>query len=386
MIVPYYGEFLTSPAPLELSLNWCSHACAYCFANLNSPTRTGDVKATMSLLSRFRDADTLEAQLLQRRYPTVVSNKVDPFSLSNERQMLPIIRAMQDMDLPVVIQTKGGRKAKETADWLSPSVWYITVESDDDTTSKQIAPGAPAISERLDLIRYLVNRGHRVVVGMNPTVPGWIKDPQKHVQSLKKAGVEGIWVEALHLSRDQIKNMTQRQKDAIPEATMTNIHAKGGPTPAFVDTVRKAVTDQGIPLYYMANGERSDFFKPYYEMYENTYPNMQGFINALHDTQATTDQDILIDWEDYRDWFLRLLPQDLTRCRLGHYLSSRTRTIAKDPKYSNWLDWESVLKMAYAHPKSIDTPDKYGAIYRLHDDDDQPEYLNGLPRFIFNPS
>lgn len=385
MIVPYYGEFLTSPAPLELSLNWCSHACAYCFANLNSPTRTGDVKATMSLLGRFKDADTLEAQLLQRGYPTVISNKVDPFSASNDKQMIPIIRAMQGMGLPVVIQTKGGKHAKEIADWLHPSVWYITVETDDDKLSKQIAPGAPTTSERLDLIRHLVNRGHRVVVGMNPSVEGWITNPQRHIQSLKDAGAEGIWSEALHLSRDQIKNMTERQKATIPEKTMVNIQAKGGPTPEFVDSIRQEVKDQGVPLYYMANGEHSEFFKPYYETYEHTYPNMQGFINTLHEVQ-TPDEDLILDWEDYRDWFLPQFPQDLTRCRLGHYLSSRTRAIAKDPKYSNWLDWESVLKMAYAHPRSIDTPDKYGAIYRLLDDNDRPEFQNGLPRFIFNPS
>lgn len=327
MIVPYYGEFLTSPAPLELSLNWCSHACAYCFANLNSPTRTGDVKATMSLLGRFKDADTLEAQLLQRGYPTVISNKVDPFSASNDKQMIPIIRAMQGMDLPVVIQTKGGKHAKETADWLRPSVWYITMETDDDKLSKQIAPGAPTTSERLDLIRHLVNRGHRVVVGMNPSVEGWTTNPQRHIQSLKDAGAEGIWSEALHLSRDQIKNMTERQKATIPEKTMGNIQAKGGPTPKFVDSIRQEVKDQGVPLYYMANGEHSEFFKPYYETYEHTYPNMQGFINTLHEAQ-TPDEDLILDWEDYRDWFL---PQFPAR---PHTMPSRALPVVKDTRHS----------------------------------------------------
>ena len=39
MIVPYWGELFVSPAPLEMTLNHCSHACAYCFANLNDPQR-----------------------------------------------------------------------------------------------------------------------------------------------------------------------------------------------------------------------------------------------------------------------------------------------------------------------------------------------------------
>lgn len=35
----YAGEFLTSPAGLELSMNWCGHACTYCFANLGRKRR-----------------------------------------------------------------------------------------------------------------------------------------------------------------------------------------------------------------------------------------------------------------------------------------------------------------------------------------------------------
>lgn len=39
MLDVYYGEFLINPIPLELSLNYCSHKCAYCFANVNQPGR-----------------------------------------------------------------------------------------------------------------------------------------------------------------------------------------------------------------------------------------------------------------------------------------------------------------------------------------------------------
>jgi len=38
----YTGELLKSPVPLHLDMNWCSHGCFYCFANLNRPNRRLD--------------------------------------------------------------------------------------------------------------------------------------------------------------------------------------------------------------------------------------------------------------------------------------------------------------------------------------------------------
>jgi DNA repair photolyase len=61
LIEPYWGEFLISPIPLELSLNYCSHKCAYCFANLNDPKRTSDVKAIMRFLSDYLERETPQA-------------------------------------------------------------------------------------------------------------------------------------------------------------------------------------------------------------------------------------------------------------------------------------------------------------------------------------
>jgi hypothetical protein len=58
---PLYGGLLKIPAPLELSGNWCSTNCPYCFANLNAPTRTLDVKGVSKLLA---DLDYQESRLL----------------------------------------------------------------------------------------------------------------------------------------------------------------------------------------------------------------------------------------------------------------------------------------------------------------------------------
>ena len=37
MITLFAGEFMLVPEALDVSHNWCSHNCGYCFANLNKP-------------------------------------------------------------------------------------------------------------------------------------------------------------------------------------------------------------------------------------------------------------------------------------------------------------------------------------------------------------
>lgn len=384
MIVPYYGEFLVSPAPLELSLNWCSHNCAYCFANLNDPTRTGDPKQVMRFLARYNDADTLEAQLLQHGYPTVVSNRADPFALSNEKHIIPIIRAMQGLNLPVVIQTKGGRKALETAKWLKPSVWYISIESDTDALSKLLAPGAPPTSERLQLIRDITAIGHRVVVGVNPCVEEWIKNPIAFLQTIKTAGAEGVWVESLHLSRDQTKNLTTKQEAALTAPIIEFAMKKVDEYTPFVHDFREHVVAEGMEVFSMGQGNASAFFRPYAETYDRVYPTQQAMVNMLHRCmdQDGTDE-VVLDWDEFRDMNNQHLPE-LSRCRLGHLLTAKSRTMAKVPGYSNWLDWESVLKLTFALPAAPANPSHVSGFGQAFDEDTrEPLVMEGMPRYIF---
>jgi hypothetical protein len=97
-ICAYSGEFLISPAGLELSMNWCGHDCSYCFANLNKPNRRADLASIMGLLANFRSRQTREARLMQAGVPLLVSNHVDVFAGTNAEQFEPIweVCAAQD--------------------------------------------------------------------------------------------------------------------------------------------------------------------------------------------------------------------------------------------------------------------------------------------------
>ena len=124
---PLYGGFLKIPLPIELSGNFCSHKCSYCFANLNSPTRTLDTKSVLNLLANFEKRKSLEALLLQLGCPVMISNHVDPFATSNYRQLVPIMKMMSELDIDYSVQTKGGKGWEEILEMLKPSVWYISI-------------------------------------------------------------------------------------------------------------------------------------------------------------------------------------------------------------------------------------------------------------------
>jgi hypothetical protein len=125
----FFGEFLISPIPLELSLNYCSHKCAYCFANLNDPERSVNVGAVARFLQDLPQRNTLQALLMKAGYPTLISNRVDPFAVTNYRIALPLMETMTGMGIPLAIQTKGGKGIPEALAFLPPSAGTSTKRS-----------------------------------------------------------------------------------------------------------------------------------------------------------------------------------------------------------------------------------------------------------------
>jgi len=210
MLDAYYGEFLVNPIPLELSMNYCSHKCAYCFANLNHPRRKLDAPRLMRFLADYRNRETLAARLLQAGYPVCISNKVDPFAASNFQQTLPILEGLTALGVSVQLQTKGGQGIDRALEIVSPSVWYVSISTDNDDLRQKIEPGAPSIAARIDLIAKLTDMGHGVVVGINPIVPEWLPDPAPLLVAIRAAGAWGCWIEPLHLNKKQIANKLTR--------------------------------------------------------------------------------------------------------------------------------------------------------------------------------
>lgn len=152
MIVPFYGEFLLHPIPLELSFGACSHRCAYCFVDANHPNGrplAKDINKIMRLLADYPNRETLTAKLLKAGYPVTISNRVDPFCGALHKDFLPIIQTMTELGIPIYFQTKGGFGIDKVLEYLPPSVWYVTVESLNDDVTRKISVGAPVLLSEL---------------------------------------------------------------------------------------------------------------------------------------------------------------------------------------------------------------------------------------------
>ncbi len=315
LLKTYWGGFLhNSCLPLELTLNLCSHRCAYCFANLNSPNRKvedEDLDATLNLLQDFRNRNSYEAWLLQQGYGVVFSNKTDPFAVSNERAdlSLRLIELMQLQGIPIAFQTKGGRKAMAALKMLDrQSVWYISLATLDEDIVRRVEPGAPSIEERFEFIASLKAAGQEVVVGINPVVPDWLSDPQALCDRLARLGVSGAWVQSMHLSHRQVENMKPREMEALGERVIHQaMHPDLHPEVAkCVDLTRAAVVASGMEVYSNQQREASHFFAPWKSLYPKRFPQMQDFVNYCHANKQDGD---LIHWPEFRDFFVPQLPQ-----------------------------------------------------------------------------
>lgn len=349
----YHGEFLTTPIPLELSFNYCSHKCGYCFANLNRPDRRADVKATLNLLRDFQTRDTLQARLLQSGYPVLISNRVDPFAASNHRVALPVMELMTALGIPIALQTRGGTGIDEALDFLKPSCWYVSISQLDDAIRKRVEPGAPSIESRFDLIAKLKARGHRVVLGLNALVPEWLHDPLPLLERARTAGAEGAWIELLHFNRDQVARLSPRERDAIGETVIRRaVRRSNRDDWPFFEYTRRMAVEAGLEVFSIGQPNRSDFFRPYTETYPALFPTMQEATNKCHDDGFGPSD--LIDADEFIAYFAAVLPQG--KQAVSHYLGATAANVIRDPKTPALATYADLLAVIFADPRVKSCP------------------------------
>lgn len=387
MIVPYWGEFLVSPIPLELSLDVCSHACIYCFSRLNQPDRTVDVEALMRQIADYPDRRAWHAQLLQDGYPVVISNRSDPFSRNNYRKMLPVLRVLHDLGIPMSFQTKGGLGIDEALEFLRPAVWYISISTLDAELSARMEPGAPPPAERLALIRRLTQAGHHVVVGFNPCVKEWQPDPEPLLRSVRRAGATGVWIELLHFNYRQVARLPPSTVDALGEDLIARARRRR-PAPGdfdhFMET-RRLAQSLGMEVYSMGQPNRSGFWDPFEYVYPRLFPTMQGFVNYCHDTGAR-----VLSFEE----FLSVVGPDLPDGRLpiDSYLGATAHQLFRTQRIPPQMTFSELLSIIWQDPRVKQCPARmYAFSYLgedLEDSDGWRMYVDQheLPLLVFTPS
>lgn len=255
-----------------------------CFANINNRERTADVPALMRQIAGFRDRRSPEALLLKQGYPVLISNRVDPFAHSNSAVALPVMEMMTDLGIPLTFQTRGGRGTAEALRFLRPAVWYVSFAQWRDEGRARLEPGAPTIEERLAFVSALRAAGHRVVAGINPYVPEWLPpgDDVALLDALRERGVEGLWIELLHLTPKQGKAMTARERDAVGLPLLARVGGRRPPTEdvAALRALRAMARDKGFTVYTSGQPEATDFWAPYRETYPRLFPTTQDAVDA----------------------------------------------------------------------------------------------------------
>ena len=382
-ITTFWGEFLMQPTPLEASFNWCSHNCAYCFANLNKPDRAADLKATENLLEKFQNRKTIEAKLLQQGYGVLISNRVDPFATSNYREAVPIMRRMTELNIPIAIQTKGGKGIDEALSFLKPSCWYITITTLNDDIRRQIEPGAPSIDSRFELIEKLTALGHVVYVGLNRWTAEWcpLNEAKALLQRAKDCGAFGVWTEVLHFNWKQVRNMPDRDKAAIGE-TVIKRASKRSHDPIEFDQwieLQQAAREIGLEVFSMNQGDRSNYFEPYKTLYPKSFETLQGFINRCHDTELGQR---LISFEDFASVILPTLPEGVLN--VGHYVGATAHAFCKQEGWSNWMTYSDLLKILWQHPKIKGSPARAACFAYAAKNGESLLDAEGLPYLVFN--
>lgn len=393
----YFGEFLINPIPLELSLNYCSHRCRYCFANLNSPDRQANMPELMRLLQDYPNRKTLTAQLLQLGYPVVFSNHVDPFSASNFRQALTLIDMFSNLGIPLQFQTRGAFKndmhiIEQALDMLpGPTVWYVSIAMWDDTLRKKLEPGAPSIQHRLELLDLLREKGHTTVLGLNPCVPEWLPgdDGQKILDAAAERGVHGMWIERLHLTYQQRDAMPQKDQEIMtPILVERSMHRRSRPEDmALIGHLRQYATAIGLEIFSVGQPNRSDFFKPYHDLYPKTFPTLQDLINDFYDRDLTEQ---LIPFSTFADFFAERFPTGTMP--IDAYLGSTAKNLWHTHKVPAQMTYKQLMAIIFQDTRVKQCPARLPAFaFAAQWDPTAPAGWwqlvdpDGLPYLVFDP-
>ena len=282
-IRPYTGEYLVSPVAVHMGLNWCTHACFYCFANLNRPQRRADYAGIQQFLGKVQrkaPGKDIAAMLALAGHPILTSNDSDPFAKSNGEQNLELMRAMMDQGLRFSFQTRGGEGAIPMLERHPPTMVYISFTTDREAVRKQAEPGAPSFEARKELALAAKAAGHHVVAGINPFFPPWWDDIEGFLDWLATHDIRHAWIGEPHLNYMQERAMSDkvRARFAGEIAYFKAGHATRPPAWPHL----RALCDQiGINTFTGTTSAHGGFWEPYFALGYPQWPTLEGWFDHL---------------------------------------------------------------------------------------------------------
>lgn len=338
--------FLSSPVPIQFTGNYCSHGCTYCFANINNPKRKLDLKAVASQLRNFHKRDDLSSFFMREKYPLLISNNIDPFSKSNQPFVNELILTLKDLEIPVVLATRGGIGWRDIYKEISPSVWYISIPYNDDDVRKKYEPNAPSLTERWELIEEITKVGHKVIVTINPLNKAFTDNPLEIIQKAQTFGVKSFIINKLHLSPRQQTNMTQREKDIMGDELLT-IARKRGFEEDWLELAMEVYNYceiNALNLLGMDTGFFNNNFEEFKECYDRTLPTINDFFNWCFFNKEPGD---MVYFEEFFNFFSERLPN--IEGNISKYIFNRA--IIDDKDFYKKMNLRNLLHLYWQHPK-----------------------------------
>ncbi len=355
MFSPLTNNFLINPVPVQLTMNLCSHMCTYCFSILNDPKRKADLKRILSQLKNHKTRGDITSYFLREKYPVLISNNVDPFSNNNTELTRQITEILTEYDIPVQFNTRGGKDWREVEELIKPSLFYVSANFSNDETRKKYEPSAPSLDERFEMVQYLISRGHKIIIGLNPFDAVFCEDHTAIIDRYAEIGVKYFWVNKFHLSHKQQRNLTERQKSLFTEEQL-----KAAAKDAYSDEwirnylfVREYAASIGVSIIGTPSGHYEPYFEDVYSVYPKLLPTQNDFFKWCEENKQEGD---FITFQEFYDFFAPILPEMETD--ISKYIYNKAllddRTFMRKTKLSNILHvyWDSKagLQMAKNYP------------------------------------
>lgn len=316
------NSFLDNPVPVQLTLNYCSHGCSYCFANVNNPQRKADLKKILSQLKNFKNRNDLVSYYLREKYPVLISNNIDPFSKNNIHLTKQIVELLTSLDIPVQLNTRGGEGWEEVVGMLRGKAVFVVSHPYNDDSMRQIhEKNATSLDERFDMVRKLKEMGHNIIIGINPFGRTFHQGQYREIMDRYLAiGVKHFWVNKLHLTYKQQANLLPTDKAKYDAQTLKDAAAKGFTDEWIEDFwgIRNYAEETGAVICGTPSGHYEPYIDEIWGVYPKLLPTMNDWFRWCEENKQEGD---FITFREFYEFFAPKIPD--IECNISSYIANK---------------------------------------------------------------
>jgi DNA repair photolyase len=183
----------------------CSHNCRYCYARTNA--------------LRYRFVESSDAWTTEK-----IKDKMPPVSKKNGWIMFPTTHDISPYYLPYALEalknllSKGNKvlivskphmvcvmeMCKELKPWAANILFRFTIGTPSEERAKFWEPGAPAISERFNCLKYAYSEGFSTSVSMEPML-GTVEETLDMFKKMESYVTDTIWIGKMNKINARVK-------------------------------------------------------------------------------------------------------------------------------------------------------------------------------------